>query len=75
MNAINKTARPSLAPRDIAQGWYALRLAGLVLALGDQRLLETTHKALPDPRACRQISQMTVEARWIAARKLRAVLS
>jgi hypothetical protein len=30
---------------------------------------------IPIPRACHQISQMTEAARWMAARKLRAVLS
>ena len=37
-------------------------------------LSDKTNPSL-SPRACNQLSQMTADTRWIAARKLRAVLS
>jgi peptide/nickel transport system substrate-binding protein len=38
-------------------------------------LIQLDEKSEPKPRACPQLSQMIAAVRWIAARKLRAVLS
>ena len=51
------------------QAPYAVLSVGGFLGMG------TKYVVVPFTRACRQLSQMTLAARWTAARKFRAVLS
>jgi MFS family permease len=69
--AINSTIQELIPAR--VRGWTDLVINGsfwVGAALGAAGSV-----VLLDPRACPQLSQMAVAARWMAARKFRAVLS
>jgi D-arabinose 1-dehydrogenase-like Zn-dependent alcohol dehydrogenase len=59
-------AEPSLEDDDVLIHVKACGLCGTDLHI---------HEGEFNPRACRQLSQMVAAARWMPARKLRAVLS